>query len=190
MTFVRQFFNKTNTITQKTLAIIAALGMIASFTPTTASANGFSHKSGIHSVGFNGGHRGFNGGHRSFNRGHRGFNGGHRGFYGNRGYYGNRGFAHNRGFHGHNRGFGYYNGFNRHHRRGNGAAIAAGIIGFSAGAIIASEVSRGHNYNVRSVSYEPFSPAWYRACANKYRSFNPDTGKYLSYSGEYRFCKI
>ncbi|QPC45211.1 BA14K family protein [Kaustia mangrovi] len=36
---------------------------------------------------------------------------------------------------------------------------------------------------------EPWTPEWYRYCADKYRSFNPETGKYLAYSGQYRFCQ-
>ena len=35
----------------------------------------------------------------------------------------------------------------------------------------------------------PWSPAWYNYCSRKYRSFNPNTGYFLSYSGQYRFCQ-
>jgi hypothetical protein len=35
----------------------------------------------------------------------------------------------------------------------------------------------------------PWTPEWYDYCARKFRSFNPDTGKYLSFSGEYRLCR-
>lgn len=31
--------------------------------------------------------------------------------------------------------------------------------------------------------------AWLRYCAAKYQSFDPDTGMYLSYSGEYLPCR-
>lgn len=34
----------------------------------------------------------------------------------------------------------------------------------------------------------PFTPEWYAYCAAKYRSFDPDTGMYLAYSGTYRMC--
>ncbi len=34
-----------------------------------------------------------------------------------------------------------------------------------------------------------WTPAWYRYCGNKYRSFNPNTGYYRPYSGGYRFCR-
>ncbi|QIG50816.1 BA14K family protein [Nordella sp. HKS 07] len=39
-------------------------------------------------------------------------------------------------------------------------------------------------------SYEPGSRAWVKACSRKYRSFNPDTGKYKSNSGQWRTCRI
>ncbi len=34
-----------------------------------------------------------------------------------------------------------------------------------------------------------WTPAWYRYCSRKYRSFNPNTGYYRPYSGGYRFCR-
>jgi hypothetical protein len=33
-----------------------------------------------------------------------------------------------------------------------------------------------------------FTPEWYAYCEAKYRSFNPETGMYLAYSGTYRMC--
>ncbi len=33
------------------------------------------------------------------------------------------------------------------------------------------------------------TPEWYDYCASKYRSFNPDTGYYRTYSGKYRRCR-
>lgn len=38
-------------------------------------------------------------------------------------------------------------------------------------------------------AYAPWTPQWYAHCARKYRSFNPNTGYYLAYSGRYRFCR-
>ena len=35
----------------------------------------------------------------------------------------------------------------------------------------------------------PGTPAWYDYCRAKYRSFNPQTGLYLSTSGQYRPCQ-
>lgn len=36
---------------------------------------------------------------------------------------------------------------------------------------------------------EPWSKAWFAYCTDKYRSFNPRTGRYFGYDGEYHFCK-
>lgn len=35
----------------------------------------------------------------------------------------------------------------------------------------------------------PFTPAWYAYCSRKFKSFNPNTGMYLAYSGNFRFCR-
>ncbi len=35
----------------------------------------------------------------------------------------------------------------------------------------------------------PWTRAWYRYCSNKYRSFNPRTGYFISYNGHKRFCR-
>ncbi len=85
----------------------------------------------------------------------------------------------------------------RHHKRkNNGAAIAAGVIGLAAGAIIASELSKNRNrnrqqhYRGHRISHAPHSSGWYRACARKYRSFNPETGRYLTYGGQYKICRL
>jgi hypothetical protein len=48
--------------------------------------------------------------------------------------------------------------------------------------------------NVPEASYagagpEPWSDEWYDYCASRYRSFNPETGMFLAYSGEYKPCR-
>ncbi|WP_420414287.1 BA14K family protein [Roseibium sp.] len=94
----------------------------------------------------------------------------------------------------------------RKHRNNNaGAAVAAGIIGLAAGAILLSATNRpsyagpppgpayppapypGHVSG--PVGYQPWSPAWYDYCSAKYRSFNPQTGTYTTYRGVQRFCQ-
>lgn len=35
----------------------------------------------------------------------------------------------------------------------------------------------------------PFTPQWAAYCARKFKTFNPNTGTYLAYSGRYRFCR-
>ncbi|WP_436637335.1 BA14K family protein [Microbaculum sp. FT89] len=36
---------------------------------------------------------------------------------------------------------------------------------------------------------QPWTPAWYQYCSSKYRSFDPNTGYYTTYSGQKRFCQ-
>jgi hypothetical protein len=36
----------------------------------------------------------------------------------------------------------------------------------------------------------PGSAAWIDYCSSKYRSFNPATGMYLAYSGQWRTCRV
>lgn len=106
----------------------------------------------------------------------------------------------------------YDHGSHRKHRRHKnndnlGAAVAAGVIGLAAGAILLGATNQPRyagppptHYNppapypgrVRyndSISYQPWSPAWYQYCSAKYRSFNPSTGTYTTYRGEQRFCQ-
>lgn len=90
----------------------------------------------------------------------------------------------------------HYNRYNRRHRdyrhyrrhRNNdaGAAILGGIIGLGAGLAIGSANNRS-NYD--GGYYRAWSPEWYRYCQNRYRSFNPRTGYFLGYDGEYHFCR-
>ena len=79
------------------------------------------------------------------------------------------------------------------------------LLGLGAGALIGGAVvnnnnrayNRGYNdANRRAVPrgyrrgrYEPWTDAWYDDCFRRYRSFNPDTGYYLAYSGRYNFCR-
>ncbi|WP_417686234.1 BA14K family protein [Roseibium sp.] len=86
-----------------------------------------------------------------------------------------------------------------------GAAVAAGIIGLAAGAILLGATSQptyaapapsyyppapqpGNVYG-GSIGYQPWSPAWYDYCTARYRSFNPRTGTFTTYSGEQKFCQ-
>jgi BA14K-like protein len=36
---------------------------------------------------------------------------------------------------------------------------------------------------------QPWSPQWYSYCDARYRSFNPSTGYFLGYDGQYHFCR-
>ncbi|NRG17810.1 BA14K family protein [Rhizobiales bacterium] len=111
---------------------------------------------------------------RNYRRG-RGYRGGRR-YHAKRRYY--------RGGRGYYYGKRYYN---------PGAAAAAGIIGLATGAIIAGALSQPRYVApapaYRRGAYAPWTPEWYSYCGSRYRSFNPDTGYYLAYSGKYRFCR-
>ncbi len=78
------------------------------------------------------------------------------------------------------------------------------LLGLGAGALIGGLIvnnnnrayDRGYNNaNRRPVRrsyrtrYEPWSNAWYDDCFRRYRSFNPDTGYFLSYNRGYVFCR-
>jgi hypothetical protein len=81
-----------------------------------------------------------------------------------------------------------------HHN--NGWAAAGGFV---AGAVIGSALSQPRYYEPAPEYYapapvyygrpEPWTGQWYRYCASKYRSFNPDTGYFRTRSGAYRFCR-
>lgn len=84
------------------------------------------------------------------------------------------------------RGYGYRGGYYR--RGGNGGAVAAGVLGgLALGAVIA-----GANAAPPPVAYAPAyrgGADWIAYCSSKYRSFNPATGLYLGYDGQYHPCQ-
>ncbi len=70
----------------------------------------------------------------------------------------------------------------------NGAAVAAGIAGLAVGAIVGSAASTpGPTYYTSSP--QPWSPAWYRYCEGRYRSFDARSGTYLGYDGHRHMCR-
>ncbi|MEJ8474660.1 BA14K family protein [Roseibium algae] len=100
------------------------------------------------------------------------------------------------------------------HNNDVGIAVAAGVIGLAAGAILLGATSgpsraapprtyyppapaggyyppAPHRGTIHGAGYgaQPWSPAWYRYCTNKFRSFNPNTGTYTTYSGVQKFCQ-
>ena len=123
---------------------------------------------------------------------------------------GQRHFRRNRAGHywyrGHRRGGYYRRGHSRHryyrrHRHNDGAAIVAGIIGLGTVLAIANSNQRRTYYNDRYYGdryygsapvygYQPGSADWIAACARKYRSFEPHTGLYTTYSGYKRRCRL
>jgi len=97
----------------------------------------------------------------------------------------------------------------RRHRRHVGAGVALGVIGLATGAIIAGSVGSRAYYAPRAYPpgyypprvhsraparrgargrYEPWTPAWYRSCHKRFRSFDARSGTYLGYDGRRHFC--
>ncbi|MDD7910294.1 MULTISPECIES: BA14K family protein [Pseudovibrio] len=94
-----------------------------------------------------------------------------------------------------------------HHKRkgiSGGEALAIGVIGLAAGAIIAGAANQPRHvapppayhppqpvYRAPVHTYrpQPWTSEWYSYCASKYRSFNPSTGTFTAYSGATRFCQ-
>ena len=106
------------------------------------------------------------------------------------------------------------------HRRDHSDAIAAGVIGLAAGAIIGGALSQPAQPNViyqappppayyppqpqpvyqqpRPIyqpqpvyrGLDPWTPGWYDYCSRKYRSFNSQTGTFRGNDGRDHFCNI
>ena len=96
--------------------------------------------------------------------------------------------------------------YHHHHGRG-GDAVAAGVIGLAAGALIGSALSQpaeprviyeepirdDRYYPHAPASYrgglEPWSPEWRDYCSRRYRSFDQRSGTYRGYDGRDHFCQ-
>lgn len=101
----------------------------------------------------------------------------------------------------------------RDRRRDRNNAIAAGVLGLAAGAIIAGALSQPRpsygqpiynappqtnfypaapaprNYKRSNKgSYQPWTREWYNWCSKRYRSFNAQSGTYRGYDGQDHFC--
>ena len=98
---------------------------------------------------------------------------------------------------------------NNYRHNNNGDALAAGIVGLAAGALIVGLASqptyrepvyvqprprpyRPYPEVVYADQYasalEPWTPQWYQYCSDRYRSFNERTGTYTGYDGLNHFC--
>lgn len=106
----------------------------------------------------------------------------------------------------------------RDRRRDRNNAIAAGVLGLAAGAIIAgalaqpqpqpvyrapayntpppprnyypAQPARGNYGNNYGGSYQPWTREWYNWCSQKYRSFNAQSGTFRGYDGRDHFCVV
>ncbi|MBN9363680.1 MULTISPECIES: BA14K family protein [unclassified Devosia] len=67
-----------------------------------------------------------------------------------------------------------------------GAAIGAGIIGLTIGAIIAGSAEKERSRRDR---YDAEYERWLDYCTRKYRSFDPETGTYRASNGRRYVCR-
>ena len=83
-----------------------------------------------------------------------------------------------------------------HHHHHNGATAA--IIGLGFGVVIGSILSQprnryGYEEYDEPVRYpyrpEPWTEEWYVYCDQKYKTFNPRTGKFRGYDGKLHLCR-
>ncbi len=83
-----------------------------------------------------------------------------------------------------------------HHHHHNGAAAA--IIGLGFGVIIGSVLAQpryGNGYGAydEPVRYpyrpRPWTEEWFIYCDEKYKTFDPQTGKFRGYDGNLHFCR-
>jgi len=114
--------------------------------------------------------------------------------------------------HGYGYGHGYKPYHNKHvfvprHRRSHGDAVALGLFGLAAGAILGSVLAQPrYPRHYRAPAYAPVygapvyrapvygvppvgSPDWYAYCASKYRSFDASDGTFQPYHGPRRLCQ-
>ena len=90
-------------------------------------------------------------------------------------------------------------------------AVVGGALGLATGLIIGGAIASQPRYEERRVyvepdyypepeprviyrqpvvmpSYEPWTQSWYDYCAQRYRSFNPNSGTFVGYDGREHFC--
>jgi hypothetical protein len=95
----------------------------------------------------------------------------------------------------------------RHHHR-SGDAVAAGVLGLAAGALIGGALANSgpvyaDGYYAEPRRYvrvrprviyrndyalEPWTREWVRYCSNRYRSFDARSGTFVGYDGQEHFC--
>jgi hypothetical protein len=76
----------------------------------------------------------------------------------------------------------------RHYNRGNGAAVAAGVAGLAAGALIAGAIASQAQPAAAPPPPGTVDPTVAAYCARKYRSYDPGTGTFLASNGIRYVC--
>ncbi len=89
------------------------------------------------------------------------------------------------------RGYGRYRPYYSHgrYRYDDGAAVAAGVAGLAVGAILGGALAAPRQPAYVYANPAPWTPAWYRYCESRYRSFDPGSGTFLGYDGRRHFCR-
>ncbi|MBB4040961.1 anti-sigma factor RsiW [Microvirga flocculans] len=91
-----------------------------------------------------------------------------------------------RGYYGHRP---YYPPPRHYYRRDNGAAVAAGVAGLAAGALIAGAIaSQAQAQPAAPPPPGTVDPQLAAYCARKYRSYDPVTGTFLAHNGMRYVC--
>jgi len=88
---------------------------------------------------------------------------------------------------------GYYRPYGRpyyrpYYRRDNGAAVAAGVAGLAAGALIAGAIANQAQAQPAPPPPGTVDPSVAAYCARKYRSYDPVTGTFLANNGMRYVC--
>lgn len=82
----------------------------------------------------------------------------------------------------------------RHYGPGPGVGIAAGVLGFMAGAMAANAASNSYYepryYGPRFVGPGPGWSDHEAACFDAYRSYDPDSDTYLGFDGYRHYCNL
>ncbi|MDJ0931134.1 BA14K family protein [Breoghania sp.] len=80
-----------------------------------------------------------------------------------------------------------------HHHHDGDDGVAAGLLGLGAGLILGGALANSAPPPPPADYYydhpRPWTPEWRAYCTSKYSSFNPRTGYFLGYDGDYHFCR-
>lgn len=81
----------------------------------------------------------------------------------------------------------------RHRDNDNDVGIALGAAGLILGLGALAATTQSQRRYAPAPAYrgspQPWTRGWYQYCSSKYRSFEPATGYYTTYSGYKRFCR-
>jgi hypothetical protein len=76
----------------------------------------------------------------------------------------------------------HHHGHHHHGHHGHGDAVAAGVFGLAAGALLAGALAQPQ-------PRAAYASDWVAYCSAKYRTYNPATNLYVGYDGYYHECR-